>query len=59
MTAHVNESCIGCGMCAAICPEVFRITDENVAVADSEILPEQEATVQEAAANCPAGAIEV
>lgn len=59
MTAYVNENCIGCGMCAGICPEVFRITDENVAVADGEVLPEQETAVQEAADNCPVSAIEV
>ena len=59
MTACVNENCIGCGMCAGICPEVFRITDENVAVASGEILPEQETAVQEAADNCPVSAIEV
>lgn len=51
MTAYVNEDCISCGMCAGICPEVFRMTDENVTVASGEILPEQETAVQEAAAN--------
>lgn len=59
MTAYVNENCIGCGMCAGICPEVFRMTDENVAVASDAILPEQEMAVQEAADNCPVSAIEV
>ncbi|MGN0327685.1 MAG: ferredoxin [Lachnospira sp.] len=59
MTANVNENCIGCGMCAGICPEVFRMTDENVAVASGEVLPEQEMAVQEAADNCPVSAIEI
>lgn len=59
MTAHVNKNCIGCGMCACICPEVFRMTDENEAVASNEILPEQETAVQETADNCPVSAIEV
>lgn len=59
MTANVNENCIGCGMCAGICPEVFRMTDENVAVASEEVLPEQEMAVQEAADNCPVSAIEI
>lgn len=59
MTAYVNENCIGCGMCASICPEVFQMTDENVALANGEILPEQETAVQEAADSCPVSAIEV
>lgn len=59
MTAYVNENCIGCGMCASICPEVFQMTDENVALANGEILPEQETAVREAADSCPVSAIEV
>ena len=59
MTAYVNENCIGCSMCVSICPEVFHMTDENVALANDEILPNQETTVQEAADSCPVSAIEV
>ena len=59
MTAYVNENCIGCGLCTSICPEVFSMTDENVAIADGEISPEKESTVQEAADSCPVSAIEV
>lgn len=59
MTAYVNEKCIGCGMCVAICPEVFEMTEENVALASGEVLPELETTVQEAVDSCPVSAIEV
>lgn len=59
MTAYVNEKCIGCGMCVAICPEVFEMTEDNVALASGEVLPELEAAVQEAADSCPVSAIEV
>lgn len=59
MTAYVNENCIGCCMCIGICPDVFRMTDENVVVASGEILPGQEMAVCEAADNCPVSAIEV
>ncbi|MDD6156290.1 MAG: ferredoxin [Lachnospiraceae bacterium] len=59
MTAYVNEKCIACGLCVSICPEVFEMTDENVAHAGDQILPEQEPAVQEAADSCPVGAIEV
>jgi len=59
MNAHVNENCIGCGLCANLCPDVFTMTEEGVAAARDEIGPEQEAFVQEAAESCPVDAIEV
>ena len=59
MTAHVNGSCIGCGLCANLCAGVFTITDEGVAAARDEIFPEQEPQVQEAAESCPVHAIEI
>jgi len=30
---YVNESCIGCGACVAICSEVFDLDDEGKAFA--------------------------
>ena len=59
MKFHVNDECIGCGMCASICPEEFEMTDAGVAKAShldivAEILPEAE----EAKNACPVGAIE-
>lgn len=59
MIAHVNESCIGCGLCPSICPEVFTMTDAGTAAARDQIAPESEESVQEAAENCPVSAIEV
>ncbi len=59
MTAHVNDNCIGCGLCANLCSGVFMMTEENVAAARDEIYPEQEAQVQEAAESCPVNAIEL
>ena len=57
MTAHVNENCIGCGLCTGICPTAFLMTDEGVAAARDEILPEWEGQVQEAAECGPTRAI--
>lgn len=59
MTAYVNENCIGCGLCSSICPQVFTMTDEGVATANSHISQAQGELVQEAADNCPVEAIEV
>lgn len=59
MKYRVNDQCIGCGLCAGICPEVFSMTDEGVAKAiESEVPPESEAAAAEAKDSCPVGAIE-
>lgn len=61
--AHVNENCIGCGACTAVCPSVFELNDdgvaENILGNDTEIPTDLEADVTEAKENCPVDAIEV
>ena len=54
MNVHVNENCIGCGLCVNMCGSVFLMTEEGVAAARDEIFP-----VQEAAESCPVNAIEI
>ena len=59
MKYHVNDSCIGCGLCAGTCPEVFSMSDEGVAVAIESEVPEGALdSAAEAMADCPVGAIE-
>ena len=58
MKATVNEECIGCGMCEGTSPDVFSISDDGVAVAIEEDVPEDaEDAAQEAADTCPVSAI--
>ena len=59
MRYHVNDGCIGCGLCAGTCSEVFSLSDEGVAVAiDSEVPEGALDSAAEAMDGCPVGAIE-
>lgn len=60
MKAHVDEeTCIGCGLCETICPEIFSM-EGDVAVAKAGPVPaEVEDTCQEAADECPVQAITI
>ena len=55
----VNDGCVGCGLCAATCPEVFSMTDAGVAKAIEEDVPSEALdSAAEAMDGCPVGAIE-
>ena len=59
MKYFVNDSCIGCGLCAGTCPEVFSMSDVGVAVAiEEEVLESALDSAEEAMDGCPVGAIE-
>ncbi|PIW67906.1 ferredoxin, partial [bacterium (Candidatus Moisslbacteria) CG12_big_fil_rev_8_21_14_0_65_36_11] len=53
-----KEKCIGCGSCAAVCPEVFKVGDDGKA----EVLVEKVEKLgcaKTAEETCPAEAISV
>ncbi len=55
----VNDGCIGCGLCAGTCPEVFSMSDTGVAVAISSEVPDGALdSAAEAKDGCPVSAIE-
>ena len=55
----VNDGCIGCGLCAGTCPEVFSMNSEGVSVAIEAEVPEDALErAAEAKDGCPVGAIE-
>lgn len=59
MKAFVDrDECIGCGLCASICPEVFEMDDEGIAAVIVETVPSSaiECT-KEAEESCPTSAI--
>jgi ferredoxin len=53
-----RDTCIACGLCEEICPEVFEPDDEDIAVVKADPVPvEAEATCRQAAEECPVEAI--
>ncbi|GAW31189.1 ferredoxin [Carboxydocella sp. JDF658] len=61
MRARVNKDlCIGCGACAAICPQVFELGENGLSRVIADPVPaEAEASARDAADGCPVGAIKI
>ncbi len=61
MKATVDrDTCIGCGVCPSVCPEVFEMDDENIAIVKVDEVPaELEDSAKEAEEACPVEAIRV
>lgn len=58
MKAKVDRSgCIGCGLCAEICPEVFRMADDGLSEVCGEASGDNGAAAAEAAEVCPVSVI--
>lgn len=55
-----RDACIGCELCVNICPEVFEMDDDSIAVVKGDIIPsEVEASAKEAEESCPTDAITI
>lgn len=61
MRAEVDrDGCTGCGVCESICPEVFRLDEENLStVIVDEIPAELEDSAVEAQEECPVSVINI
>ena len=36
-----RDACIGCELCANICPEVFQMDDESIAIVIVDVIPSE------------------
>ena len=61
MKAFVDKDvCIGCGACTGICPDVFEMDDDGLAVAiQDELSSDMEDSAVDAQDSCPVSAITV
>ncbi len=59
MKVQIRDICTACGFCCDICPEVFEMGDEMATVIVDEVPPQYEDAAEQAAAECPVGAIVV
>ncbi len=54
-----EETCVGCGVCAEECPEVFEMNDDMAIVKVDEVPEDVAESCREAAENCPVEAIQI
>ena len=52
-----RSSCLGCGLCTEICPQVFRLADDGLSEAYAQIGALDLSAAEEARDNCPASVI--
>lgn len=59
MKAKVLDTCVACGLCIDLCPDVFQMGDDIAEVIVDEIPADKESLAQQSAEECPVDAIEI
>ncbi len=60
MKASIDQNaCVGCGLCANMCSEVFAMEDDKAVVSLSSIPSNLADSAKEAASSCPVEAIKI
>ncbi|MEI6100293.1 MAG: ferredoxin [Eubacteriales bacterium] len=61
MKAYVDkDQCIGCGVCPTMCPEVFEMSGDSIAVVIGDKVPDEvKGDAVKAQESCPVDAIKV
>lgn len=54
-----QETCIGCGLCPQVCPEVFRMEGDKAIAYTDPVPAEYQDGAKEAAEQCPVNAITI
>jgi ferredoxin len=55
-----KPACCGYGLCAEICPEVFKLDENGIVYVDDDLVPEGlEERAREGADSCPQAALKV
>lgn len=57
MIVTIKDTCTACGLCCDTCPEVFEMGSEMAEVLLDEVPEELQSMAEQAAEECPVGAI--
>jgi ferredoxin len=52
-----DDECVGDGVCAELCPEIFKMEGDLAVVKKEDVPPELEDLVRKAAESCPVDAM--
>lgn len=54
-----QDTCIGCGLCPSVCPEVFKMEGDKAVVYANPVPKDAEDNAKRAAEDCPVTAIKI